>query len=314
MLAPFFIACIWGYDLITWSCRHIENYSMIRFTMVAVTLLFFATVTVSASDPAVDLGDHLFALGDYDAAITEYKRFLFFHADCPQAGEVQFKIGLAYRGQEWWMEAVEAMIAAIQQTTETELQAERRVELAVTLIASGLYDLALVELIKVDMQSQSAQLQQRARFLRGVAYLYQFKWEQARSVFEVYFDKIPSAARAAAEIDAFFSEAINLPQKSEKIARLLSTFLPGLGQTYAGDWKNGLNALLLNGMLGYVTLDAAIERDYDDALLSFFFLFYRLLYGEPLSRSRGSTDLQRAGKSSARRENFASLSDPICRG
>ena len=252
---------------------------MSHFTIVAVILLFFATVTVFASDPALDFGDHLFASGDYDAAITEYKRFLFFNVDHPQAVEAQFKIGLAYRAQKWWMEAAEAMIAAIQRTTETELQAERRVELAVTLIASGAYDLALVELIKVDMQSQSARLRQRARFLRGVAYLYQFKWEQARSVFQVYFDEIPSAAGAAAEIDTLFLDALNRSQKSEKAARLLSTFLPGLGQTYAGDWKNGLNALLLNGVLGYVTLDAAIERDYDDALLSFFFLFYRYYAG-----------------------------------
>jgi len=252
---------------------------MSYFTRVAVTLLFFAAATVFASDPALDLGNHLFALGDYDAAITEYKRFLFFDADHPRTGEAQFKIGLAYRAQEWWTEAVEAMVTAVGLTTETELQAERRVELAVTLIASGAYDLALVELIKADMHSQSAQLRQRARFLRGVAYLYQFKWEQARLVFQTYFDENSGAAMATAEIDALFSDAINLPKKSEKVARLLSTFLPGLGQTYAGDWKNGLNALLLNGVLGYVTLDAAIERDYDDALLSFFFLFYRYYSG-----------------------------------
>ena len=252
---------------------------MSHFTIVAITLLFFAAVSVSASDPALDLGDYFFVRENYDAAITEYERFLFFNFDDPRVGEVQFKIGLAYRAQKWWMEAAEAMIAAIQRTTETELQAERRVELAVTLIASGAYDLVLVELIKVDMQSQSARLRQRARFLRGVAYLYQFKWEQARSVFQVYFDEIPSAAGAAAEIDALFLDALNRSQKSEKAARLLSTFLPGLGQTYAGDWKNGLNALLLNGVLGYITLDAAIERDYDDALLSFFFLFYRYYAG-----------------------------------
>ena len=252
---------------------------MSHFTIVAITLLFLATVTVSASDPVFDLGDRLFASGDYDAAVTEYKRFLFFNIDHPQAVETQFKIGLVYRAQEWWVEAVEAMIVAVRLTAETELQAERRVELAVTLIASGAYDLALVELIKVDMQSQSARLRQRARFLRGVAYLYQFKWEQARSVFQVYFGEIPSAAGAAAEIDTLFLDALNRSQKSEKAARLLSTFLPGLGQTYAGDWKNGLNALLLNGVLGYITLDAAIERDYDDALLSFFFLFYRYYAG-----------------------------------
>ena len=251
---------------------------MYHFTVIVVILLVTA-VAVSASDRALDLGEHLFALQNYDAAITEYKRFLFFNPDHPQAVEAQFKIGLAYRVQGWRTKAVEAMIAAVQLTTETESQAEMRTELAVTLIASGAYDLALIELIKVDMQSQSERLRQRARFLRGVAYLYQFKWKQARSVFQAYFDGMPGAAEAAAKIDALFLDALNRRQKSEKTARLLSTFLPGLGQTYAGDWKNGLNALLLNGLLGYVTLDAAIERDYDDALLSFFFLSYRYYVG-----------------------------------
>ena len=51
---------------------------MYHFTVLAVTLLLFTVVTVSASDPVLDLGNHLFVLGNYDAAITEYKRFLFF--------------------------------------------------------------------------------------------------------------------------------------------------------------------------------------------------------------------------------------------
>jgi tetratricopeptide (TPR) repeat protein len=262
---------------------------MRHFIVLAVVFLLFIVDAGSVSDPAVDLGDHLFALENYDAAITEYKRFLFFNSNHPQAGEAQFKIGLAYRAQEWWSKAAEAMIEAIQWTTETELQAEMRTELAVTLIASGAYDLALVELIKVNMQSQSVRLRQRARFLRGVAYLYQFRWEQARSVFQAYLEGMPGAAEAGTKIDGLFLDALNRRRKSEKTARILSTFLPGLGQTYAGDWKNGLNALLLNGVLGYVTLDAAIERDYDDALLSFFFLSYRYYAG---NRSRAAEAAQ----------------------
>ena len=93
------------------------------------------------------------------------------------------------------MEAVEAMIAAVQLTTETESQAEMRTELAVTLIASGAYDFALIELIKIDMQSRSERLRQRARFLRGIAYLYQFKWEHARSVFQAYFSEVSQCSR-----------------------------------------------------------------------------------------------------------------------
>ena len=252
---------------------------MHHFAVLVIVFLLFTVDAVSDPDPAVELGNHLFALKSYDTAITEYKRFLFFNPNHPRAGEIQFNIGLSYRAQEWWAEATEAIIGAIQQTTETELQAVMRVELAVTLIASGAYDLALIELVKVDTQTQSVRLQQRARFLRGVVYLYQFKWEQSRSVFQAYFDGMPDAVETAAEIDMLFLDALNRTPKSERTARLLSTFLPGLGQTYAEDWKSGLNALIINGVLGYVTLYATIERDYDDALLSFLFLFYRYYAG-----------------------------------
>ena len=266
---------------------------MSHFTLLAVIFLLLIAITASATDPAFDLGEHLFALKNYDAAITEYKRFLFFNPDHPQVVEARFKIGLAYRVQGWRSEAVEAMAAAVQLATETELQAEMRTELAVTLIASGAYDLALVELIKVDMQSQSVRLRQRARFLRGVAYLYQFRWEQARSVFQAYLDEMPDAAEIAAKIDALFLEAFNRRQKSEKAARLLSTFLPGLGQTYAGDWKNGLNALLLNGGARLCYAQRCNRTGLRRCAAFILFSVSPLLCGEPVSRSGGSTGVQR---------------------
>ncbi len=58
-------------------------------------------------------------------------------------------------------------------------------------------------------------------------------------------------------INALFVQVINAPRKSVKVATVLSTILPGAGQVYAGNWKSGLNALVLNGWLGFVTVDAA---------------------------------------------------------
>ena len=43
--------------------------------------------------------------------------------------------------------------------------------------------------------------------------------------------------------------------------------MPGLGQMYAGDWRDGLNALILNGLaLGFIS-NAIHRRDYRDAAL-----------------------------------------------
>ena len=38
---------------------------MSHFTVLAVILLLFITITASASDPAFDLGEYLFALENY---------------------------------------------------------------------------------------------------------------------------------------------------------------------------------------------------------------------------------------------------------
>ena len=52
-----------------------------------------------AEERPLSVGKHLFAQGNYDAAITEYKRFLYFHPSDEGIGEVYYNIGLAYRAQ-----------------------------------------------------------------------------------------------------------------------------------------------------------------------------------------------------------------------
>lgn len=50
-------------------------------------------------------------------------------------------------------------------------------------------------------------------------------------------------------------------KKSETLAVCLS-IIPGLGQTYAGDWKDGLNAFILNGALFGVSAWSILSGDY----------------------------------------------------
>ena len=252
---------------------------MNRVAVLITIILLFCAASASASDYALDLGDYLFALQSYDEAITEYKRFLFFHPDAPQASDALYKIGLAYRSEQLWTEAIEAMKAAIQQTEEVTLKAERRIDLAVTMIANGQYNLALLELFKVSAQSPSDRLRRRALFLQGVPYLYMFNWQNARQALNAYFDGIPASQQKAEAINTLFEEANHRPQKSATVAKILSTLLPGAGQTYVGDWKNGLNALVLNSLLGFVSVDTAIDKRYQDAAFSALFLFLRYYLG-----------------------------------
>ena len=242
----------------------------ISLFFISATLLF-SDFTAIAEVPPLSLGRHLTAQGNYDAAITEYKRFLFFHPEDTRVGEVYYNIALAYRAQGLWTEAVAAFRAATYLTTDAETKSEYQLELAVTLIAVQDYDLARLELIKVTMRAPSAQLYRRALFLQAVAYIYQFRWEEARESLRNY--------TTDERLDMLFDAATDMPLKSARLARVLSTIFPGAGQVYVGDWGDGLNALLLNGALGFLTIDAALDGHYIDAALWGGLIFWRYYRG-----------------------------------
>ena len=236
-----------------------------------VSLLFFCSLRVTAGEHPLFLGKHLFAQGNYDAAITEYKRFLFFHPDDARVAEVYHDIGLAYRAQGLWAEAITVLRTATQHATDDESKSAYQLTLAVTLIATKDYDLAQLELIKVTLRSPSALLYRRALFLRAVAYIYQFRWDEAQEVLKNW--------QTDERLDELFDAAVNTPQKSVGMARMLSTILPGAGHVYAGNWRGGINALLLNSTLGFLTIDAVLDRHYTDALLWGGLVFWRYYRG-----------------------------------
>ncbi len=235
------------------------------------SFLFFYSFAVTAEEHLLSLGKHLFVQGNYDAAITEYKRFLFFYPDDARIGEVYHNIGLAYRAQGLWAEAIDALRIATPLAADDESKSEYQLTLAVTLIATQDYDLAQLALIKVTLRSPSALLYRRALFLRAVAYIYQFRWDEAREVLKNW--------GTDERLDLLFDEAVNGAQKSVSVARLSSTILPGAGQIYAGNWRGGINALLLNSALGFLTADALLDRHYTDALLWGGVVFWRYYRG-----------------------------------
>ena len=251
------------------SNRKVLN-NLICFFLIS-TFLFFSGFTASAEEFPLSLGRHLAKQGNYDAAITEYKRFLFFHPEDPRAGEIYHAIGLAYRAQNIWTEAIDALRIATHYATDSVTKSEYQLALAVTLIATKNYDLAQLELIKVTLRNPPAQLYRRTLFLQAVAYIYQFRWEEARRVLRDYITDD--------SLDARFDAALNMPRKSIKIARLLSKILPGAGHVYTGDWRGGLNALLLNGALGFLTIDAVLDEHYTDAVLWAGVVFLRYYRG-----------------------------------
>ena len=228
-----------------------------------------------ANDPALSLADYLYIEENFSEAATEYQRYLFFNPAGEQAGYAYRQMALAFRELGQWDKASDAYRNAVQAAENDSLRNELRVDLALILIAGGNYSGAELELVRVSHFCPYPNIKKRASFFLGVSCIYNYKWHEAIKALQVY----QSGFAAEKGIDSILGAAQNLKYKSPRRARLYSTFVPGLGQMYAGAWKNGLNAMALNAATGYWFVDGLQNGSLADIATGYFLIFFRYYRG-----------------------------------
>lgn len=238
------------------------------------TFLFLANI--GYSDDIISFADNLSKQGRYDEAITEYKRFIFFNPDHTDNSQILYKMGLAYRAERDWHHALEAMETSITLTQDPEIAGERRLSLATTLIASKNYNLAKLELVRILDSTRDNSLSRKALYFSGIASIYSFDWDATEKNFNDFYDD--SSNKSARELNSTLLKAKD-SYKSTTTAKILSTIIPGAGQVYAGNWHDGLNAFILNGVIIGFIANSVYKKDYRDALLITFLLSYRYYKG-----------------------------------
>lgn len=106
----------------------------------------------------------------------------------------------------------------------------------------------------------------RLNFYSGLIYYVQEDYDEAATAFKQALPEHDTLSRIKIE-ELLIEEQRSLIHPKPKLAGQLSYFLPGLGQFYAGDIKNGLNslaitsatfALSINVMINYSLLDGVI--------------------------------------------------------
>lgn len=255
--------------------------------LLGVTFVLFPfCVELAIADDALSLADQLLRSGDYYSAVTEYKRFIFFNKDHMAVAEDEhvsyafYNMGLAYRAYGDWQSAIDALSESILTTAIPDVADERRITLAGTLIASGNYSLARLELARVLEFSRSPSLRLKAIYFSGIASLYMFDWDSAKKAFNNFYSMHADekAEDRAKKVESILTQA-EAGYRSVKLAKVLSAILPGAGQVYAGDWRDGLNAFILNGSLFGLVIHSLYKKDYKSALLIFSLLTSRYYLG-----------------------------------
>ncbi len=224
------------------------------------------------TDLSLVMGNNFFKDGEYLQAIIEYKRFIFFNPESEYICDTYYKMGLAYRNIKNWEKAIESFKKAIQYSKDKKRIDEIKITLAATLIAMGNFSKAEIILLKIKLFSKFNEIRKEASFFLGVNYLYTYQWEKAYQEFKNYFGPDD-------ELKKWFENSKMLKYKSPKLAKILSIVVPGMGQIYATNLKDGINALLVNGIIGYLFVNNLLNKSYDSALINLLFIFKKFYTG-----------------------------------
>ena len=251
-------------------------------SLLAVGIFIAITMISDRLDRVLAIADRLLSEGQYSEAITEYKRYIFFNENREESAiaYAYYKMGLAFRIQGQGTDAIEMIIRAIQSTSDENVREEYRIVLGITLIGQKQYSQADFLLLKVEMFSPYEKARKRAAFFRGICAIYTSQWEVAREAFLVFFSGEDSEINAIGRrIDELIDRAKRIHHKSPRLAKTLSSIIPGLGQIYSGDLFGGLNAFALNLATGYLCINGIVKKQFMDAIFNSFFLFERFYTG-----------------------------------
>lgn len=261
----------------------------VRLGLLACCIWIGSPNSLAGAEHARQLAGRLLAQGHHDAAITEFKRAIFLGAAHPDELYVHLAHAYLLMDDEYW--AVESIDRAIALSPDRRSRSERNLDKGLILTYFSQHSRAIHVLIRELYFSGDPEVRCRAATLLAINHVSLGDWEEVIALERegvVQTEHCP----VFADILALLPEEGSIRYKDAGRARMLSTFLPGLGQMYAGDWMDGLNALALNGGLAAWTLTSALQGNASRSAFALM-LFIRFYQGNRLNAQQAAGDYNR---------------------
>ena len=228
--------------------------------------------------------DSLMACGQAEKAELCYERVLFF---CPLAQKAQlcFSLGESCLAQNRWMDAKQHFSQAMAMPSADSLKMESYLQRALCSIMAKDFFAAFIELGKTSFAPGS--ILEKKRILYQATCQYGMgQYEMAQRLYASLLADRPEALQALQQI---FRER-KFEDPSPELALLFSLLLPGLGQVYAGDWKQAGNSFAINAVLWSGFVAVIIHVSVLDAFVAVFPWAWRYFHGGCLNAKRIAED------------------------
>jgi tetratricopeptide (TPR) repeat protein len=225
-------------------------------TTKLLTLLLFMTTNIYSQDlkQTFDFANELFYKKDYKGAAETYRRVIFFDKSDEYRKACYQNIADCLYETQTYEEAADYYELAYFQAKTDSLKAEILFRKTSCFLLENNLKYAEIELFNLPAKLSEEQ-ERRQRFYFAILHFSNGKFKESESTFLSLVDD--SLKRQ--NIRELFLKNEKVSKINPKKAKVLSTILPGMGQFYAGDVKNGLNSfLLVGGILTWGVL-ASIE-------------------------------------------------------
>jgi tetratricopeptide (TPR) repeat protein len=215
-----------------------------------------------------------FESGKYQNAIEAGRRVMFFDTASRYKDSTSKILGKAYFMLGRFIRSAHYYDLAYEYTSTKEGSANRfLLSKAKALLMNKDYNLAKAELLSIPSKLEGQKKREKSLLL-GIAAYKKGSFDNA----ERHFLKAMPQSDSA-RIAQLFRENDRLKRYDSWVPRIMSLLIPGSGQMVLGDFKNGLNSLLLTG--GIYALFISTARTYSvlEAIIGVYPTFHRYYMG-----------------------------------
>jgi len=247
-------------------------------------LIFNFQILISSQnlEETIKFANKQFELQNYQLAVKEYQRALFF-AEGQQLDYLYQQIAHSFKINNQFEQALYFYELSYKTTNSDSIKSERIFDKSFCYIKKGDFKHSVYELLNLK-DNLSDYFRDRKNFYLAVSYFGIEEFNKAESYFLSLLPENEKVGRD--QIHKLFHTKKNLYRPNPNTAKVLSIILPGSGQMYSGDVKNSLNSILLTG--SFVMLGVVMAQEYSifDAVLTSLPWFTRYYKGGYLSAKK----------------------------
>ncbi|MEX0883843.1 MAG: hypothetical protein WDZ72_10255 [Cyclobacteriaceae bacterium] len=230
--------------------------------------------------------NELLRLEQFEPALLTYHRVLFF-GDGAYQEKIYQQMGNCYYQLGEYDQAARYFDLAYFKEENDSIRTELTFKKTSSLLLDKNFTYAQMELLNLP-DSLSSYFSQKRDFYSGITY---FGLEDFSDSKQYFLKAIPETEPdGRSKLEAVFDRLEKVEKINPNKARILSMFIPGLGQIYAGNWGAGINSFILNGGLIALGVHTAVQFTIFDAAITILPWYQRFYMGGYMGAEKAALD------------------------